>query len=151
MRVCRLSCFSCVTFYDPVACSSPGSSVHRILQARILQWVAISFSRWSFQPRDQTCLLCLLHWQVGSLPLAPPDTRTHNNNNNNNNNTNRTGGNFQRWCICSLHRLWSWFNGYKVISILLQLYTSHIYCSLYDKNTLYAKHPLSLWCVTVVT
>ena len=35
-------------------CSSPGSSVHGILQARILEWVAISFSKGSFQPRDQT-------------------------------------------------------------------------------------------------
>ena len=35
-------------------CSLPGSSVHGILQARILEWVAIPFSRGSFQPRDQT-------------------------------------------------------------------------------------------------
>ena len=34
--------------------SLPGSSVHGILQARILEWIAISFSRGSFQPRDQT-------------------------------------------------------------------------------------------------
>ena len=36
---------SCPTLCDPVDCSSPGSSVHGILQARILEWVAISFSR----------------------------------------------------------------------------------------------------------
>ena len=35
-------------------CSLPGSSVHGIVQARILEWVAISFSRGSSQPRDQT-------------------------------------------------------------------------------------------------
>ena len=35
-------------------CSPPGSSIHRILQARILEWVAISFSRGSSQPRDRT-------------------------------------------------------------------------------------------------
>ena len=35
-------------------CSPPGSSIHGILQARILEWVAISFSRGSSQPRDQT-------------------------------------------------------------------------------------------------
>ena len=35
-------------------CSSPGSSVHGILQARILEWVAISFSRGTSQPRDRT-------------------------------------------------------------------------------------------------
>ena len=33
-----------------------------ILQARILEWVAISYSRGSFQPRAQTCVSCLLHW-----------------------------------------------------------------------------------------
>ena len=45
---------SCPTLCDPVDCSPPGSSVHGILQARILEWVAISFSRGSSQPRDQT-------------------------------------------------------------------------------------------------
>ena len=38
---------------DPVDCSLPGSSVHGILQARILEWVAVSSSRGSSQPRDQ--------------------------------------------------------------------------------------------------
>ena len=42
------------TLRDPVDCSLPGSSVHRILQARILEWVAISFSRGSSWPRDRT-------------------------------------------------------------------------------------------------
>ena len=55
---------------DPMDCSPPGSSVHGILQARILEWGAISFSRGSSQPRDRT--LSLLHWQAGSLPLVPP-------------------------------------------------------------------------------
>ncbi|MES6266278.1 hypothetical protein U6R57_12305, partial [Cutibacterium acnes] len=45
---------SCPTLCDPMDCSPPGSSVHGILQARILEWVAISFSRGSSQPRDQT-------------------------------------------------------------------------------------------------
>ena len=45
---------SCPTLCDPVDCSPPGSSVHGILQARILEWVAISFSRESSQPRDRT-------------------------------------------------------------------------------------------------
>ena len=53
-------------------CSPPGSPVHGILQARILEWVAISFSRGSSWPRDQTQVSCFLHWQAGSLPLAPP-------------------------------------------------------------------------------
>ena len=45
---------SCLTLYNPMDCGPPGSSVHRISQARILEWVAISFSRGSSWPRDQT-------------------------------------------------------------------------------------------------
>ena len=45
---------SCPTLCDPMDCSPPGSSVHGILQARILEWVAILFSRGSSQPRDRT-------------------------------------------------------------------------------------------------
>ena len=40
-------------------CNSPGSSVHRISQARILEWVAISSSRGSSWPRNQTCVSCI--------------------------------------------------------------------------------------------
>ena len=50
---------SCPTLCDPMDCSLPGSSVHGILQARILEWVAISFSRGSSQPRDQTRVSCI--------------------------------------------------------------------------------------------
>ena len=52
--VCVLTAQSCPTLWDPVACSPPGSSVHGNFQARILEWVAISFSRGSSQPRDRT-------------------------------------------------------------------------------------------------
>ena len=45
---------SCLTLCDPVNCSLPSSSIHGILQSRILEWVAIAFSRGSSQPRDQT-------------------------------------------------------------------------------------------------
>ena len=45
---------SCLTLCDPVDCSPPGSSVHGILQARILERVAISFCRGSSQPGDRT-------------------------------------------------------------------------------------------------
>ena len=45
---------SCPTLCYPMDCSLPSSSVHGILQARILEWVAFPFSRGSFQPRDQT-------------------------------------------------------------------------------------------------
>ena len=44
----------CLTLCDPVDCNLPGSSVHGILQARIVEWVAISFSRGSSRPRDWT-------------------------------------------------------------------------------------------------
>ena len=43
---------SFLTSWNPVDCNLPGSSVHGILQARILEWVAIPFSRGSSQPRD---------------------------------------------------------------------------------------------------
>ena len=49
---------SCPTLCDPMDCSLPGSSVHGILQARILEWVAISFSRGSSRPRDRTWVSC---------------------------------------------------------------------------------------------
>ena len=45
---------SCLTLSDPMDCSLPASSAHGILQARILEWVAIPFSRRSSQPKDQT-------------------------------------------------------------------------------------------------
>ena len=44
---------------DPVDCSPQGSSVHGILHARILEWVAISSSRGSSWPRNQTCVSCI--------------------------------------------------------------------------------------------
>ena len=52
----------CLSLCDPMNCSLPGSSVHGILQARILEWVAISFTRWSSQPRDWTWVSCLGRW-----------------------------------------------------------------------------------------
>ena len=53
--------------------STPGSSVHGILQARILEWVSVPFSRGSSWPRDRTCVSYVyLHWQTRSLPLVPP-------------------------------------------------------------------------------
>ena len=45
---------SCLTLHDSIDCSPPGSSVHGISQARILEWAAISFSRGASRPRDQT-------------------------------------------------------------------------------------------------
>ena len=45
---------SCLTLCDPMDCSLPGSSVHGIFQARVLEWAAISFSKESSRPRDWT-------------------------------------------------------------------------------------------------
>ena len=50
---------SCLTLYDPMAYSPSGFSVHGISQARILEWVAISFSRGSSWPKDWTCVSCI--------------------------------------------------------------------------------------------
>ena len=50
---------SCPTLFNPFDDSPPGSSVHGILQARILEWIAILFFRGSSQPRDGTCVSCI--------------------------------------------------------------------------------------------
>ena len=52
-------CQLCPTLCDPMDCSPPGSSVHGIFQARILEWAAISYSRGSSWPKDQTCICCI--------------------------------------------------------------------------------------------
>ena len=64
---CCLVTKSCPTLYDPMHCSLPGSSVHEIFQARILEWGAISSPRGSFWCRDQSQYLAL---QANSLPLS---------------------------------------------------------------------------------
>ena len=53
-------------------CSPPDFSVCGISQARLLEWVATSYSEFFVTQRSNIYLLCLLHWQVDSLPLAPP-------------------------------------------------------------------------------
>ena len=66
----------CLTLGDPTDYDLPGSSVHGISQARILEWVAMPFSRAPSRSRDQTQVSYISyagrHWQAGSLPLAPP-------------------------------------------------------------------------------
>ena len=64
-----LAAQSCPTLCDPLDCSLPGSSVHGILQARILEWVAMPSSRGSSQPRDQTEVSSTL-W-ADSVPSEP--------------------------------------------------------------------------------
>ena len=65
MCSCAKSLQLCLTLSDPVDCSSPGSSVHGILQARILEWVAMPFSRGSSWPRDLTSLSLTSHALTG--------------------------------------------------------------------------------------
>ena len=57
---------SCPTLGNPMDCNSPGSSIHGILQARVLERAAISFSRGSSPPRDGACISCVscIGWQV---------------------------------------------------------------------------------------
>ena len=66
---------SCLTLFNPMDCSLPGSSIHGILQARILEWVAISFSRISSWPRDWTWVLRIVGrrftiWATREVPFS---------------------------------------------------------------------------------
>ena len=64
----------CPTVWDPTDCSPPGSSVHGILQERILEWIAVPFSRGSSWPRDRTQVSCIAGkfftiWATGKIHL----------------------------------------------------------------------------------
>ena len=66
----------CPTLLTPMDCSLPGSSVHGIFQARILEWVAISFSRGSSWPTDWTQVSCIAGrfftiWATREAPRSP--------------------------------------------------------------------------------
>ena len=69
--VCVWLLLSCPTLCDPMNYSPAGSSVHGILQARILELVAIPSSGGSSRPRDWTHVSCI--GRLGSLPLVPPE------------------------------------------------------------------------------
>ena len=69
---CCLAAKSCLTLCDPMDCSPPGCSVHVTSQARILEWVAISFSRGSSRPRDQTQVNCLAGEFFSTEPAGKP-------------------------------------------------------------------------------
>ena len=62
---------SCPIIFDPMNFSPPDSSVYGILQPALLEWVAVLRGIFMTQGLNP-CILCLLLWQVGSLPLAPP-------------------------------------------------------------------------------
>ena len=61
----------------PMDCGPPGSSVHGILQARILEWVAMPFPRASSRPRGQIRISCVscIDWQAGSLLLSHQESQ----------------------------------------------------------------------------
>ena len=65
-RVCAKSLQSCLSLCNPIDCSLPDCSVHRILQARTLKWVP--FPTQGSNPH----FLSLLHWLVDSLSFVPP-------------------------------------------------------------------------------
>ena len=60
---------SCLILCNPMGCSPPGSTVHGVSQARIPEWVTITFSRGSSQPRDRTPISCLVG---GFFTSEPP-------------------------------------------------------------------------------
>ena len=72
VRAACLVTQSCLTPCDPMDCSPPGSSVQEILQATMLEWAAIPFSRGSSQPRDQTCVSCISSIAGRFLTVEPP-------------------------------------------------------------------------------
>ena len=67
----------CLTVSDPVDCSLPGFSVHGILQARILEWVAMPSSRKSSRPRDQTSISCIVSCLAGRFFISEPPAKPH--------------------------------------------------------------------------
>ena len=73
---CYLVIKSCPTPWEPMDCSPPGSPIHGIFHARILEWVAISFSRESSWPRDQTYILCIAHEFFTTEPPGRPINRS---------------------------------------------------------------------------
>ena len=91
---------SCPTLYNLRHCSPPGSSVHGILQARILKWVAIPFSRKSSLPRDWTWVFCI----AGRFFTIWVTRETHDQ---------------TRWVLISRF-LWL-YCGYRILSLSLHL------------------------------
>ena len=62
MNVCVPGHFSPVPLHDPMDCGLPGSSIHGIIQAGILEWLAISFCKGSSWTRNQICGSCIGRW-----------------------------------------------------------------------------------------
>ena len=73
LGLCMVSCFSRARLFLTMDCSLPGSFVHGILQAGILEWVAMPSSRGSSWPRDQPCVSCIVGRFFTAEPLGKPD------------------------------------------------------------------------------
>ena len=86
---------SCLTLCNPMDCSLPGSSVHGLLQAGILEWVAIFFSRGSSQPRDITQVSCI------------------------------TGRLFSHLSQCRGHQFYAWSTRHRATKFTCQHYWAH--------------------------
>ena len=78
--LCVLVTQSCLSLYHPMDCSPPESSVLGILQARILEWISILFSRGSSWPRDQTKVSCIAgrFFTVWAMHLSLPHRISYN-------------------------------------------------------------------------
>ena len=63
---------SCPTLCDPMDSNPPGTCVHGISQARILEWIAMPYSRGSSWPRDQTQVYCIAGRCITTEPLGKP-------------------------------------------------------------------------------
>ena len=62
--------YSLYILYNPLDCTLPGSSVHKIFQARIMKWIVISFSRGASQPRDWNSVSCISGGSFTTEPLG---------------------------------------------------------------------------------
>ena len=76
LMITLLAAQSCLALCNPMDCNPPGSSVHGIFQARIVEWLAIPFSRGFSRPRDWTqvsCIACVFFtvWATMEPPVMP--------------------------------------------------------------------------------
>ena len=116
MWVCAKLLQPCSTVCDPMDHSLPGSSVHGILQARILEWVAMPFSRGSSQPRDWT--------RVSISPGLAGSFFT-------------TGATWEALSMCISEQIWTWVTGIRFwVCWQFHLFVNPKWCSISN----------SFWC-----
>ena len=138
MCACVLSRFSRVRLFVTLwTCSPPGSSVHGILQAGILEWVAISFSKGSSQPRDRTHISCigkgvLYHWTTWEAQVTL----------------------YRLYCSCSQFSLWLYHLKCLVLSLFelcINGIVHSIFCCIWHVCTiLYLEDLIMHFCLAVI-